>query len=66
MSADHRTERLSVALTEIELEQVKENALWFGLKVSEFLRHVALGGTIDWGDKDLKKKAQERRREVAA
>lgn len=27
--------------------QIEENALWFGLNLSEFLRHAALGGTVE-------------------
>lgn len=57
--------RMTFALSKEECEQVKRNAAWFAMTTSEFLRHVALGGTIDWQDKALRKKAQARRQEVA-
>jgi len=47
------------------MAQVKRNAAWFAMTTSEFLRHVALGGTIDWQDKALYKRAWARRQEVA-
>lgn len=34
-------------VTPEEREQIQENAAWFQISVSEFLRHAALGGTLD-------------------
>lgn len=42
-----RDKSLMFWLTEEEKEQVAENALAFGMTVSEFLRHAALGGTVE-------------------
>ena len=61
-----RPERMSFAATKDEHRQITTNATYFGLTVSEFLRHVALGGTIDWNDPALKGKAKARRAEVAS
>jgi hypothetical protein len=56
-----RDQQISVLVTADEMEQIEENAAFFAMSVSEFVRYVALGGTIDWRDGALRKRAWVRR-----
>lgn len=42
-----RTEQMNIALSKDEKKQLAENAAWFGMSAPSFLRHVALGNTIE-------------------
>lgn len=47
--AQNRTRNKSVTLwlTEEEREQLRVNAAWFAMTQQEFLRHAALGNTVE-------------------
>lgn len=53
-------------VTPEEREQVQENAAWFQMTMSEFLRHAALGGTLDIAHHKQREHLRRHRRRVAA
>ncbi len=60
-----RSKQINVALSEDEMEALKDNAAWFAMSLSEYVRYVALGNTLDRGVSTERWRAHLRRKAAA-
>lgn len=58
-----RNVSVTLWLTEKERSQLSENAAWFAMTVQEYLRHAAMGGTVE---KPTLRERVERRKKASA
>lgn len=65
MSRATREITMNFLVNEVEKEAIEANAAFFAMPVAAFVRHVALGGTIDWKDRTMRKRAAQRREAAA-